>query len=196
MPKQKRWTEEQFIYAVNNNCSVRSVLKQLGLSITGGNYKMVSIYVDKLNIDTKHWTGQAYNKGKIKNSIHPSTISLQEILVENSSYKGNSTRLKNRLLKEGLIENKCYECDGGTIWNHKPLIMVLDHINGKHNDNRIENLRFLCPNCNSQQDTFTGRNMKRKKKKSFCKECSGERSTYGNKSGLCIKCSNQRKRKK
>lgn len=43
MPKQKRWTEEQFIYAVNNNCSVRSVLKQLGLSITGGNYKMVSI---------------------------------------------------------------------------------------------------------------------------------------------------------
>jgi 5-methylcytosine-specific restriction endonuclease McrA len=66
-----------------------------------------------------------------------------------------SVVLKRRLISESLLENKCsiQEC-GLTEWCGRPIVLVLDHINGVNNDNRLENLRFLCPNCNSQQDTF------------------------------------------
>lgn len=83
--------------------------------------------------------------------------SLEEILIENSSYT-NRTRLKIRLLKEHLIEYKCAICGNKGEWNNQPLTLQLDHINGINNDNRIENLRFLCPNCHSQTETYSGRN--------------------------------------
>ena len=71
-------------------------------------------------------------------------------------------RLKERLVKEGILEYKCAEC-GISKWNNKPLSLHLDHINGINNDHRIENLRFLCPNCHSQTDTYAGKNRKHKK---------------------------------
>ena len=61
-------------------------------------------------------------------------------------------------MKSGILKNKCSICGLDGKWNDKKLIMVLDHINGINNDNRKENLRMLCPNCNSQQPTFAGRN--------------------------------------
>jgi Zn finger protein HypA/HybF involved in hydrogenase expression len=69
-----------------------------------------------------------------------------------------SNHLKRRLIKEGLLVNRCSECDSLPEWRGKPLTMVLDHRNGDNTDNRLENLRLLCPNCNSQQATFAGRN--------------------------------------
>lgn len=81
---------------------------------------------------------------------------LCELLVEESeSERGH---LKKRLLKEGLLRNECYECGALPIWNGKPLTIQLEHINGTNNDNRIENLSMLCPNCHSQTDTYAGRN--------------------------------------
>ena len=68
-------------------------------------------------------------------------------------------KLKQRLLKERIIENKCIEC-GITEWNGKIINMHLDHINGINNDHRLENLRMLCPNCHSQTDTYCGKNKK------------------------------------
>ena len=87
-------------------------------------------------------------------------IDLNEILIDNSTYY-NRTSLKARLFKSNLLENKCIECGIGSIWNGKKLVLHLDHINGKYNDNRIENLRILCPNCHSQTDTYSGKNMKK-----------------------------------
>lgn len=75
-----------------------------------------------------------------------------EILTINSRCTRHN--LKNRLLSEGLLKNECSECSLSEKWNGKEIKMVLDHINGVNNDNRIENLRMLCPNCNSQQSTF------------------------------------------
>lgn len=85
---------------------------------------------------------------------------LEEILVEHSTYHSNQ-RLKNRLIKEGLLVDACLLCGLGPEWNGLPIILHLDHINGVRDDNRLGNLRVLCPNCHSQTDTFTGRNVKR-----------------------------------
>lgn len=66
--------------------------------------------------------------------------------------------LKKELFKQNLLKNECYECKLQPLWNNKPLIMHLDHINGINNDNRLENLRVLCPNCHSQTETYAGKN--------------------------------------
>ena len=97
-----------------------------------------------------------YNKN---NTVTPSNIkySLDEILVENSTYT-NRYRLKIRLIKENKMNYRCAICGNNGEWNGKPLSLQLDHINGVNNDNRIENLRFLCPNCHSQTETFSGKN--------------------------------------
>lgn len=69
--------------------------------------------------------------------------------------------IKRRIIRDKLLPYRCSKCECQAIWNNEPLTMVLDHINGIPNDHRIENLRFLCPNCNSQTPTFAGRNTKR-----------------------------------
>jgi hypothetical protein len=106
-------------------------------------------------LDRSHFTGQ----GHLKSKHHSWTSSwpLAEILVENSPYTCNS-RIKPRLLREGLLANQCSECGCPPVWQGKPLVLILDHRNGNHADYRLENLRLLCPNCNSQQPTFAGKN--------------------------------------
>jgi 5-methylcytosine-specific restriction endonuclease McrA len=83
----------------------------------------------------------------------------EEVFIEESTYPRH--RLKGRILKQNLIEYKCQCCGIKDEWNKQKLVLQLDHINGINNDNRLENLRFLCPNCHSQQDTFAARNKNR-----------------------------------
>jgi len=71
--------------------------------------------------------------------------SLSEMLVENSFCSRKT--LKRKLIKEGLKKEQCEVCGQQNQWNSKPLRMILEHINGISNDNRLENLRFICPNC-------------------------------------------------
>lgn len=115
-------------------------------------------------------------------------IKLEEVLVENSTYHRGC--LKRRLINEGVLENKCDICGLLPKWNNKLLVMVIDHINGINNDNRIENLRLLCPNCNSQTDTFSGRNTKRIKAERKCNNCARCGVKIYKKSTKCINCSN------
>ena len=131
------------------------VLVKLGFQRNNGS--MVKIILKRClveNISVAHFIGR---KGR-KTPRKP-IFSLDDVLIENSNYRNNG-RLKIRLFKIGLLECKCYECGIGSFWNGKPLSLHLDHKNGIYNDNRICNLRILFPNCHSQTETYSGRNMK------------------------------------
>ena len=87
----------------------------------------------------------------------------EEVFVENSYYARH--HIKKRIIKDKLLDYKCENCGNSGEHNNKPLSLQLDHKNGKSEDNRLENLRFLCPNCHSQTDTYAGRGSKGKRNK-------------------------------
>ena len=94
---------------------------------------------------------------------------LGEILQEKSGY--GRAHLKARLINGGILPYECDWCGQLPEWRGKALVLVLDHINGINDDNRLENLRFFCANCNSQTGTFCGRNKKGGEKKWVCVDC-------------------------
>lgn len=137
--------------------TIRQILNYFGLSSKGGNYKTLRRRLDHEGIDHSHIPmGRGSNKGR---RFSGDALSLNMIMIENSTY--NPGHLKPRLIQSGLLEERCYICSLEPMWNGQSLVFRLDHINGINNDNRLENLRLLCPNCDSQTSTFAGRNHKR-----------------------------------
>lgn len=158
--------EVEYKALVQASACASDVVKALGMSTTGSrNFTIVRMRNAELGITF----GQELNQRGGGNTRHQ----LTDILVKDSTY-GNSTTLKKRLVDEGLLKNECAMCGCEAVWNGKPLSLQLDHINGNHTDNRLENLRLLCPNCHSQTETFTGKNKKT--------------LTYAPKSRLCACC--------
>lgn len=142
-------------------------------------YNQFKTRCDIDNIDYSHiQLGKLCNQGK---KFKKESIPLENILTKNSTYSRG--HLKKRLINDNILENKCYICNMDPVWQNKKLVMVIDHINGISNDNRIENLRLVCPNCHSQTETFAG-----KKPKNKCKKCGD--SIY-KKSKYCRKCASQ-----
>ena len=150
----KKYTEDQLIEAVKTSTSYRQVLIKLGIESYGGNYRVLKKNIELLQLDTSHMTGQGHMKGKTHSN---NTRPIEELLVENSNYQ--SFKLKNRLLKDKIKKHQC-ECCGITEWLEKPTPLELDHINGINTDNRLKNLRLLCPNCHAQTSTYRGKNKK------------------------------------
>lgn len=155
MARARKYTDDQFIEVVKKNLSVRECLKQLGVRPTGGNYKVFHKRISDLNLDTSHFTGMGHLKGKTHN--YRPAKELEEVLTENSYYQSHKLRL--RLIKEGIKEHRCELCNN-TEWLGKPIALELEHINGVHSDNRLENLKLLCPNCHSTTSTYRGKNKK------------------------------------
>lgn len=101
-----------------------------------------------------------WNKG-IKTGPSDKRFPLEQVMVENSTYARHL--IKKRIIEDELLPYKCSICGIEAIWNNKPMPLILDHINGINNDNRIENLRFVCSNCDSQLETYKSRNKAYKK---------------------------------
>lgn len=155
MSKVRSWTDEQLKVAVKESFSIAQVIKSIGLIPAGGNYKSIEAHIARLQLDTSHFLGQGWNKGGTSN---PKKIPLEEILVVNSTYR-SSHNLRQRLLRACILDHVCSSC-GFHTWNGQPIPLELDHVNGIHTDNRLENLRMLCPNCHAQTPTYRGKNKK------------------------------------
>ena len=142
-------SDEKFINIIKNNTTYSDCLRALGLGTKGGSSTdVLKRRINELRCSTEHFnTGAPQAKA---------TYTLDEILVKDSTY-ANISRLKTRLINEKRLEYKCAIC-GINTWRGQKLSLQLDHINGINNDHRIENLRFLCPNCHSQTETYAGKN--------------------------------------
>jgi uncharacterized protein YlaI len=156
---KSKYKEDDLVMVISKAKTLSDVLRSLNLRCAGGNYQTIKKYIKLYKIDTSHFEPEEerlkrlseYNKGVI--------IPLDEILIENSSY--NRRSLKKRLIEESIMTYQCSGCGNRGEWNGEQLTLQLEHINGVHNDNRIENLDFLCPNCHSQTATYAGKNSKK-----------------------------------
>lgn len=181
-----RYEKNNFSKVVKESNNLTDICRNLGIGTTKGNRDTVKKYILKYDLDTSH-----FKVIKKKNGLKKE---LKEILVENSTYI-YTTNLKNRLYKEGVKERICEMCGQDENWNGMKISLILDHINGVNNDNRIENLRIVCPNCNAGLDTNGGKNIGIKyiNENSINKcEC-GELITSGSK--RCKRCNSLEQRK-
>jgi hypothetical protein len=155
--RKRSWTEDELKKAVKLSTSVRQVLKRLKLKEAGGNYSQVKKFLELYKINTKHFTGKGWNKGM--QGIGKPRRKLEEILKKNTDFQ--SFKLKKRLFFAKLKPKHCEECGWHEMSDDGRLPLELDHINGDSKDNRLENLRVLCPNCHSLKPTHRGRNKKK-----------------------------------
>lgn len=153
MSRRANYTIDDMRQAVAEATSLAEVLNKLGLRPAGGNYKHLRLRLEKHGIDFTHLKGQRWAKGV---QIGPKR-SLDEYLQERSPFRTSNFKLKIRLIREGILEEKCADC-GLVEWLGKPIPLEMDHVNGRSDDNRLENLRLLCPNCHVFTDTYRGRN--------------------------------------
>lgn len=156
MPKKRSWTDEELIVAVKESKSYRAVLIKLGLIPAGGNYDQIKRRIRELAIPADHFTGKGWNVGGM--FIPKPAVPVELLLVEGSNVQ--SYKLKTKLFAKGIKKPKCELCGWAAVAIDGRIPLELDHINGRRCDNRLENLRILCPNCHSLQPTHRGRNKK------------------------------------
>lgn len=149
--KIKEISDKEFINLIKSSINIKEVLFKLGYTTVGNSwgYTQIKERMLVLNLTSYDFKGKSplktLNERKIKtedlftNKKHPRVV------------------IRRRIIQDNLIPYKCAIC-GIDSWNGKKLSLELDHINGINNDNRLENLRFLCPNCHSQTSTYGSKN--------------------------------------
>lgn len=147
-------SEQEIRIVVNNSFSYAQAMRGLDIIPIGGNYKTFKRMLKKFNINTQHFTGKLWSKGKtlgIKYSIED-YLSGRRVVTKSHDFK-------LRLIKSGIFERKCYNCNG-IEWMGEPIPIELHHKNGNTENNTIENLTILCPNCHALTDNYRIKNHK------------------------------------
>ncbi|MET9563154.1 HNH endonuclease signature motif containing protein [Streptomyces tauricus] len=155
-----RWTKEILEPVVASSKSVNEVVRRLGLDSVGGHHTNITRRIKAYGLDTTHFEPVARTE-KMRDNQRRRTAA--EILVEDALAHARRTpgsRLK-RALRELGIDERCGSCGLEAVWLGEPLPLEVDHIDGNWRNNRVENLRLLCPNCHSTTDTYRGRGKNR-----------------------------------
>lgn len=154
-------SKEQLQNVLSSTGSLGETISKLGLAVCGAHYKSLSNRITEEGLDISHFSTKRF-------TLHAqafTTHKLEDMLTENSTFsRGN---IKKRLLRAGVLVYKCSCCGNDGTWQNKKLTLQLDHINGIRDDNRLENLRLLCPNCHSQTHTYAGRSKPKSEKRTF-----------------------------
>lgn len=183
MPKEtimSKISDEEFQRIVESSSSLKEIAYRCGYSNNSG-------------------ASSAIVKNRIAKQQLPFSTSRQEkiiredkdIFIEDSPV--DQSTLRRRYYAGQYSEYKCAICGQLPFWNNQDLVLTLDHINGHNHDDRLENLRWVCPNCDRQLSTFAGRNIIREANKNFCIDCGKE---ILQSSIRCVECANKEKSKK
>jgi hypothetical protein len=157
MARRPPYTEDELRAAVAPpSLSYADALRKLGRRPAGHNFRTIQKYVRLWNISVEHFDPDASRRAASRRAHPPRP--LDEVLVARSTYSRHS--LKRRLFESGLKRRFCELCGQGEVWRGRRMALILDHINGVAEDNRLANLRIVCPNCAATLDTHCGRNMR------------------------------------
>lgn len=143
-------TDEMILEAVPNAQCMSHLLRDLGFRQTGG--KSATVMRKRL-VDLGITDPHFFSTSNKVSRLGKKAKTLDEMLVENSTYKRYQL-IKKKLIAAGMKKDECEVCGIGNQWNGKPIVLQVDHINGINDDNRLENLQIICPNCHSQTSTF------------------------------------------
>jgi hypothetical protein len=148
------YSDEALVEAVASSVTFAEVRRKLGAPLCGGSYAHLVRRIQRADIDTSHFLGQAQRRGQAS----PRRRDPAQVLVQlpAGSFRPKAPTLRRALVASGVIE-RCAECGQPPDWRGQPLRLIVDHISGDWLDNRLQNLRFLCPNCHSQTATWCRR---------------------------------------
>lgn len=155
--QHRTYQDEELIKAVETSTSYAEVMSRIGLK-RGGNYKYIKNNIKRLELDISHFKGQGWGRGRIIGPKYPINdyLSNQKFIT--------SHHLRQRLIKENILEAKCYSCNLRT-WLDKPIPLELHHIDGNNKNHNLSNLIILCPNCHTLTDNYGVKNTKTYKEK-------------------------------
>jgi transposase len=165
VPIEAPFPEDSARAAVARAVCWSDALRALGYEPKGHNIRTLQRWARRWKIDASHLDK---NIGR-KRASASRQLRLEAVLVRDSKYP--RSLLKPRLLRAGIKQPVCEMCGQGELWRGRRMSMILDHINGVSNDNRLENLRMVCPNCAATLGTHCGRNLPRSR---ACPSCGTE----------------------
>ena len=163
--RRARYSDDQVVEAVAASRSWAESLRRLDVCPTGGNWRTLKRRATELGLSTEHFDPYAVSRERASASAKP----LEEILVEGSTYSRAS--LKRRLYASGLKARRCELCGQSEVWKGRPIGLILDHVNGIRDDNRLANLRIVCPNCAAALETHCGRKNRLEPEPRACARC-------------------------